>query len=258
MARKERETKQSKAKAAFGTVFKRGQAAFNRLSEKNFWFTNRVPFEYKVVTHEEMDRELRDHVDEVLNSVKASRWSLSFYPAIASTGTPVFGSMILLTLACEVPLAWYTSNLPGSEGLTKDFGERRGLKDWSAEGVGLKHIFFPYLHAKQKTVELGKVIKRIQAKGRNPFGERTDAEELLKRFSDGVIDNRGNVFLLRHPKDTAKGKTFLKMLAWNQPFQRPRFKTNPVETKPPAWLSRFNPKKKTNGVVKAVVPVKLD
>lgn len=123
--------------------------------------------------------------------------------------------------------------------------------------------FFPYINLgpQLRTVALEKVFQKILERGESPF-TRSDSPELLKKFQYGIIDNSGNLVLLKHPRDeSAKELTgwemLKKMFAWYQPAQRTRFEIQKPKIREKVKKHVIRPWFLPAGARMALAPVRL-
>ncbi|MEK6923810.1 MAG: hypothetical protein AABW54_01045 [Candidatus Micrarchaeota archaeon] len=221
------------------------------------WLRKTVPFEHHVVPYRELHQDLKDEVDRIRESVYISRCGVVGTPALlamfGTTGTAKTAA-VAACIAASIGAAATTSKqldniarriIRGNE----TFEEHRRM--W------LANYLMPYAYPRVKTLQLGKLVKKIAAREQAPFGK--DSASLLARFHYGVVDNAGNLILLRHPSLTqAKGWRKLKQtLLWEQPFQRTRFELQkpPRKARQPLgeWLRRRLPARPAF----ALAPVRL-
>lgn len=188
------------------------------------WLRKTVPFEHHVVPYRQLHQDLKDAVDRIRESVDHSRFGL--------VGTPAMITMFGTTSAADaISFATYFTALVGSrvvqlakyETHITDRLLRGKETPNSALNRRLASFFMPYAYPHLKTLQLGKLIKKIASREEAPLGK--DSTRLLSRFHYGVVDNAGNIILLRHPSlSQAKGWRKLKQtLSWEQPLQRTRF-----------------------------------
>jgi hypothetical protein len=229
------------------------------------WFRKIVPYEHEVIPREQLHPEVRDEVDEILEVVRQNRYTTAIYSGFAGAHMPLgVGVQIVASAIGLVGVGASAVNAVktlGSESpnrvlrraqVARRRGERFGGLDYSAT----INFLIPYAIPSRLTRRLGVVIKSVSARGESPFS-RLDSPELLKRFHYGVVDNRGNLILLSHPRasQTRGWELLKKMFLWEQPFQRTRF-----EIQKPEFPARERVKKPVAAVSPlrfAFAPVRL-
>ncbi|MBI3587806.1 hypothetical protein HY095_01285 [Candidatus Micrarchaeota archaeon] len=187
------------------------------------WLKNRVPYEHEIVKYEELHPELKEKVDEIRGFVLASRlgiawWANSLANPDSELLNPLIGlGSILASLMSDTDLK-YTK-------LTQHCAE---------------NLFVPYYLPNKRTIKLGGAIKKIAGNGESPFS-RPDSRQLLERFHYGVVDNAGNLVLLRHPSLSAKQgwDKFVEQFYWGQPLQRTRFEIQKPPKRERAKVPKF-------------------
>ncbi len=227
-----------------------------------------VPFEHVVIPLKQQHPELQDEVMGIVLHAKASMAGVAHWGAVILSGfnegsTILAGSSIAASSLAHGARRGYVGLKPqqiiqliGSE---EDYLKSMGELSLHTAG----NMVTPYVVPSKLTKNLPKVIREISEDGESPFN-RQDAPEILRNYHYGVVDNLGNLILLKHPLDTKtkplKGLDVLKkMFLWKQPFQRTRFELNKprLRKKAPAPTKAKISLKPALGMNVALAPVRI-
>ncbi len=192
------------------------------------WFRNSVPYEHKVIGYAELHPKIREEIDYIRGMAKLSLIG----------GTSLYGAMIPTTIASItnfMPVSTLTPIMVAGGGALWQkkaaslaaHSDHLNDKLLNNPGQIFSTYFTPYLAPHIETKKIGKLMQDLAENNESPF-QRIDSAELLKKFQYGIIDNEGNLVLMKHPRDeSAKELTgwqmLKKMFAWKQPFQRTKF-----------------------------------
>ncbi len=180
-------------------------------------------FEHEVVPHDELHPKLRKEVDGILADVNASRVAVLGAPAFLAVNcnrNASIAARVAVAMATGWPVLAFT---------------HLGLRSRSTESPDLVtarsglNFLTPYLLPAYDTKRLGKLIKSIADGEEAPFG--AESSRLMRDYQYGVVDNAGNLVLLKHPLDRRskplEGWQKLKRMAqWNLVPHRVRFELN--------------------------------
>lgn len=208
------------------------------------YFNKTIPFEHEIIGFNELHPELQKEVKKILWHAKASRVGvIALANAISPYPTGIPGHMISIAAGCTVAALSPSENNP------------RGVLN------AVQNYVLPYSVPHSRTKRLGNAIKKLREEKQSPFW-RSDVKELLEKYHYGVIDNAGNLILLKHPLDKTsknlKGWQLLKRLfLWKQPLQRTRFELNKPQLREKEKKPAFSPFKLPVPARVALAPVRL-
>lgn len=216
----------------------------------------RIPFEYVVVPKKSLSPKLKSKVEEIICMRALGQICLSM--SIPYTGNHldpiIYTTKVVVIAYCK----WnYLTNITGNpteekNNLFNPFKlvstlfifqaiiryyfifqaiSRSYIKDLlptnCINSLSLPLCIYLYNRTNKLTEELGNHISDITNSGAAPFNI-PELPAVLERYSHGIVDNNGNLILLKHPRsEFAKKKsaieTALLEFLWNQKFQRARF-----------------------------------
>lgn len=195
----------------------------------NLYFRNSVPYEHEVILYEQLHPDLKDEVDKIRESLLYSRDGIDLTMTLLNAFNPIesFRSVSKYTM----PMLGIGITTGAFLSIAKEVQrQRNGNDDLDEARERRASIILPYRYAVKRTTHLASLIKEIGEKEESPF-LRSDAPELLRDYHYGIVDNKRNIVLLKHPLDSNSRKLegwerLKKMFQWNQKFQRTRFELN--------------------------------
>jgi hypothetical protein len=214
-------------------------------------YINRCPFEHRVVAYNNLHPRIKAYIDLIRKMTVDSR-------VVTSTIGLIFLGQFVPSLNAN----WATSIAPaiipnflywihqrdkfrGKEGhnislkclLVSGFNPNK-IADLEKDVHDSQQVHFfsiPYKFPNKHTDQMSKLIKAIVSQRESPFNE-IDCVALVREYHYGVIDNDGNMVLIKDPRDKSsksqsKIKTWFKTKQLKQPFQREMFEISKPDIK---------------------------
>lgn len=230
----------------------------------HLYFRKSVPYEHEVIGYTELHPKIRDEIDYIRGMAKLSMFGgASLYGAITPTFVAANTKQDMLSVLTPIIVVMGGALWRGKAESLAAQNDAINQKLLNNPKQIFSTYFAPYFAPHIETKKLGSVIRELSENNQAPF-QRADSAEVLKKYQYGIVDNQGNLVLLKHPQDeSAKELTgwqmLKKMFAWRQPFQRTRFEIQKPkikqEVKKP-W-ERAIPNLLPAGTRLALAPVRL-
>ena len=204
------------------------------------------PFVHRVIAHEDLHPRLQTLVDEISRITKLARTNAAikaWWIGGIALPTPIFyASLAGCVVTDMVVFGKHISSEDSSNAQdrkekveTAFMGDHSRFLSERAESLAeinkdarpdglLKR---PYRAASELTRQLGGVIGDLVVSGEKPF-DTQDCGDLLAEFDCGIVDNAGNIVLIKDPggphafAESGIGG-LIRRLQFAQPFQRARF-----------------------------------
>ena len=205
----------------------------------------KCPYEHQVISNHDLHPRLKTLVDEISRVTKLARVNAgikTWWIGGIILPNPIFYFSLAGCIVTDLAVfAKHMNKEESGESIARSELVRRAYSGDSYAALlrddgGLAAVIknsrpdgltrCPYRAASDLTRHLGKVIKEIEECGEQPF-QRDDCANLLRSFDCGIVDNVGNIVLIKSPEASQSSnrglRSFYKFLQFAQPFQRARF-----------------------------------
>ena len=215
-----------------------------RLDEKLNFFG--CPFDHTVISKQDLHPRLKTLIDEIMRTKELARTN-TFFKALYLGAIAVPAPTYYIVLA-----GWLVGSLgvslkhlkqestpeaserhaaveqayPGPEFNTSE-NRQREFQKIKKNSDPTRLLALPYRAASDLTRSLGDAIIDIEANGERPF-LTDDCDELLRNYDCGIVDNVGNIVLIKSPNGRNAAHSsgiegLIKTLQYRHPFQRAMF-----------------------------------